>query len=88
MTGSSAKPRQKRLYRCVLKTPGWTNNAGNLRENRRKGLKTSTTVDGATTELENYGKIRQPHPSTKLLGKYWLRFIASVFPIQDNAAAL
>ena len=70
MTGSSAKPIQKRLYSCVLKTRRWVNNAGNLREKRRNGLKTSTTSNGATAELENNGKIRQSHTNTKLLGKY------------------
>ncbi len=76
MTDISAKPIQKRLYSYVLKTPRWDNNAGNLRENRRNCLKTSTTANGATAELENNGKIRQSHPNTKLLGKFRMKVSA------------
>ena len=61
-----------RLNNCVLNRPKRIQTAGNLRENACKHREAATPADAANAGLENNGKIRQLHPNTKILGKYWL----------------
>ncbi len=70
MTAITTKSGQKRLDSCALKTPRWAKIAGNLRQNARKLHEAATPADAAGARLENYDKIRQLHPNSKLLGKY------------------
>ena len=70
MTAVTTKPGQKRRDNSVLNTLRWAKISGNLRKNASKGREAATTADAAGTKLENYDKIRQNHPKTKILGKY------------------
>lgn len=74
MTATTTKSGQKRLDSCALQTLRWAKIAENPRKNTCTLHETATPVDAANAELENYGKIRQLHHKTKILGKYRLRF--------------
>ena len=73
MTAVTTKPGQKRRDNSVLNTLRWAKISGNLRKNASKGREAATTADAAGTKLENYDKIRQNHPKTKILGKYRIK---------------
>jgi len=82
MTATTTKSGQKRLDSCALHTRRWAKIAENPRKNTCTLHETATPVDAANAELENYGKIRQLHHKTKILGKYRRKFAESLLKSQ------
>ena len=70
MTYSPLKPKQKRLQSCDLKAPKRAKISKNRVDDSRDSFKIAGFVGDDAGNLENAGKIRQPQPNIKLLGKY------------------